>query len=161
MTRDEIVNKIDCLHKEICKMLDKNKYNTRKCKQLIKEEKALLVELDVIDNKVYNDDEWITKKTFTSTKSLADARLQLSKMLCGLNGVSVVEKSDVQIVIVITKWKEYTFEIHAHHEIEQLEFGYEENPFTKKMQKVCTKQRQVYTAYVEKTDGGRYWNWRY
>ena len=161
MTREEVVNKIDCLHKEICKMLDKNKYNTRKCKQLIKEEKALLVELEVIDNKVYNDDEWITKKTFTSTKSLADARLQLSKMLCGLNGVSVEEKSGVQIVRVITKWKEYTFEIHAHHEFEELEFVDKFNPITNKLFKVCSKKRQVYTAYVEKPDGERYWYWRY
>ena len=160
MTRDEIVNKIDCLHKEICKMLDENKYNTRKFNQMIKEQKELSLELDVIDNKVYNDDEWITKKTFTSTKSLADARLQLSKMLCGLNGVSVEEKSGVQIVRVITKWKEYTFEIHAHYEIEQLEFGYEENPFTKKMERVCTKKRQVYTAYLEKPSGQYYWQWR-
>ena len=160
MNREEIVKKIDCLHKEICKMLDKNKYNTKRFKQLVKEEKELLVELDVIDNKVYNDDEWITKKTYTSTKSLADARLQLSKMLCGLAGVSVEEKSGVQIVRVITKWKEYTFEIHAHYGVEQLEFVDKVNPFTNKIGKVCSKQRQVYTAYVEKPQNGLWWNWR-
>ena len=100
MEREQIVKRIEELHQLICKELDKKKMNRKKFRELCKEQNALRAELDVLDNKVYNDPEWITNKCYTSTISLADARLQLSKMLSGLQGVTVKETSGVQIVTV-------------------------------------------------------------
>lgn len=162
MEREQVLRRIEEIDVELNKMLNERK-TSRIFNKLIKEQRSLMVELDVIDNKTYNDDEWITNKTFTSIISLSDARLNFSKMLSKLQGVSVEEKSGVSVVKVITKWKVYYYEIHARYEIEELEF--EEKQIFKLIppKLVCTKKRQIYTAYLKNHEigGGGNWGWRY
>ena len=165
MTLDEITKLIDekdeSLHKFVkeCRENHINFYKTKQwkdgCKELRELEKQytqLARQKEFEDGLLYDDEEWITKKFYTSEKSLADARLGLAKLLSKLNGVSVKEKKGVQLIEVKTKWKIYYYTIHAHYGIEVLET--ETRPSlslfkTDRTIEVITKSKTIYQAWLD------------
>lgn len=168
MIREELVAKKLEIENELDQiaqcMINGKKYSQKKYNNLLKERNSILADLDEIDGLIYNDEEWIAKKFYISEKSLSDARLGLAKILSKLNGVEVEEKSGVQKVTVNTKWKVYRFVIHAHYTCEEVEWEEREvkSVFSKEVirtEKVCTKYKYNYTAWLDRDNP--YWHWKY
>lgn len=114
-----INNEINELSKKWIQM----KYGTKEYKQTFKEIKRLsaktyepIYQIELLKGVIYHEDEWITKIYGESHTSLEDARKNLLEKLSKLDGVKIInDKSGVKTIEVLTRYKIYRYNIHAHY----------------------------------------------
>lgn len=161
MTREEIVNTQNKIGDQLDAYVKDNvNFSRKKYFELVKRFNDCQRQLDIIDGKTYNCDEWITQFSARG-ETYKEARINLINKIKDLAGVEVEENTNggVTRIRVFSEYKIYSFVIHAHNFVEEIPTGtFKKGMFGDEME--IMEYKHIVVATIDK-DEQQNWIWRY